>query len=274
MSAWEGLTPPYATIVADPPWPYNDGATQWNREKQRGRFLPYSVMTLEQIAALPVAELAAPSAHLYFWTTNRYLWDALSIVEMWGFAYSATLVWCKEPRGTGTTGRYVITTEFIIHAQAPENRPPRAVKRAGALIKAAREGAGFSRQELHFRVRGRGAWRIVWNWEHDICLPSEVDWQRLRELLPALAGVDRPEVSPPPPRQPVSFPRVDTTWFRWKRGPHSTKPPAFLDVVEQVSPAPRVELFARAQRLGWDSWGWGYEQATDAGMPITAQVDG
>jgi hypothetical protein len=22
-----------------------------------------------------------------------------------------------------------------------------------------------------------------------------------------------------------------------------------------------VELFARQPRLGWDSWGWGYEQA-------------
>lgn len=50
-------------------------------------------------------------------------------------------------------------------------------------------------------------------------------------------------------------------WWQWKRGPHSAKPPAFLDVVEEVSPAPRVELFARAQRLGWDSWGWGYEHA-------------
>ena len=36
---------------------------------------------------------------------------------------------------------------------------------------------------------------------------------------------------------------------------HSAKPGAFLDLVEQVSPAPRLELFARSQRLGWDSWG-------------------
>jgi N6-adenosine-specific RNA methylase IME4 len=36
---------------------------------------------------------------------------------------------------------------------------------------------------------------------------------------------------------------------------HSAKPEAFYDLVETVSPAPRLELFARAQRLGWDSWG-------------------
>jgi N6-adenosine-specific RNA methylase IME4 len=53
--------------------------------------------------------------------------------------------------------------------------------------------------------------------------------------------------------------RVERNWWQWKRGPHSAKPPAFLDIVEQVSPGPYVELFARAPRLGWDSWGKGYE---------------
>lgn len=39
-----------------------------------------------------------------------------------------------------------------------------------------------------------------------------------------------------------------------RRG-HSQKPDAFLDLVERVSPAPRLELFARRQRLGWDTFG-------------------
>lgn len=42
---------------------------------------------------------------------------------------------------------------------------------------------------------------------------------------------------------------------------HSKKPAAFMDLVESVSPEPRVELFARSPRLGWDSWGYGYEGA-------------
>lgn len=49
--------------------------------------------------------------------------------------------------------------------------------------------------------------------------------------------------------------RIDSTWFQWPRGAHSVKPDAFLDLVERVSPAPRIELFARRQRLGWDTWG-------------------
>jgi N6-adenosine-specific RNA methylase IME4 len=36
---------------------------------------------------------------------------------------------------------------------------------------------------------------------------------------------------------------------------HSAKPDGFLDTVERVSPEPRIELFARRQRLGWDTWG-------------------
>jgi N6-adenosine-specific RNA methylase IME4 len=61
---------------------------------------------------------------------------------------------------------------------------------------------------------------------------------------------------------------VDRRWFTWprRRGApvkmgerridgHSAKPEAFLDMVERVSPGPYLELFARRQRLGWDTWG-------------------
>jgi N6-adenosine-specific RNA methylase IME4 len=49
--------------------------------------------------------------------------------------------------------------------------------------------------------------------------------------------------------------RYPTTWFNWPRRSHSTKPEAFLDLVEQVSPGPYLELFARRARFGWDYWG-------------------
>jgi N6-adenosine-specific RNA methylase IME4 len=55
--------------------------------------------------------------------------------------------------------------------------------------------------------------------------------------------------------------RVDTTWWQWQRPyengspAHSVKPDAFLDVVEQASPGPYLELFARRARFGWDYWG-------------------
>jgi N6-adenosine-specific RNA methylase IME4 len=45
------------------------------------------------------------------------------------------------------------------------------------------------------------------------------------------------------------------TCYQWPRSAHSAKPDAFLDMVESVSPGPYLELFARRQRLGWDTWG-------------------
>jgi N6-adenosine-specific RNA methylase IME4 len=53
--------------------------------------------------------------------------------------------------------------------------------------------------------------------------------------------------------------RQDRNWWEWAGTPHSVKPDAFGDLVEQVSPGPYVELFCRRPRLGWDSWGKGYE---------------
>jgi N6-adenosine-specific RNA methylase IME4 len=58
--------------------------------------------------------------------------------------------------------------------------------------------------------------------------------------------------------------QAPTRWFEWPRlgytqadpaSSHSRKPDAFYDLVERVSPGPYLELFARRQRLGWDTWG-------------------
>ena len=52
---------------------------------------------------------------------------------------------------------------------------------------------------------------------------------------------------------------AEGTWYEAPRTGHSNKPPLFADLIERMSPGPYVELFARAPRLGWDSWGNGYE---------------
>jgi N6-adenosine-specific RNA methylase IME4 len=49
--------------------------------------------------------------------------------------------------------------------------------------------------------------------------------------------------------------RIPSSWFQWPRGSHSEKPEAFLDLVEDTFEGPYLELFARRQRLGWDTWG-------------------
>ena len=51
--------------------------------------------------------------------------------------------------------------------------------------------------------------------------------------------------------------RLDSTWWNVKRphNSHSTKPEFFQDMIELVSDAPRLEMFARRRRLGWSAFG-------------------
>lgn len=45
------------------------------------------------------------------------------------------------------------------------------------------------------------------------------------------------------------------TWFQWDRGKHSEKPKEFYELIERISPEPRLDMFARTERTGWDVWG-------------------
>lgn len=53
------------------------------------------------------------------------------------------------------------------------------------------------------------------------------------------------------------YKRILTTWFEVKRphNAHSKKPEFFQDLIETVSDAPRLEMFARRERENWDAWG-------------------
>jgi len=56
-------------------------------------------------------------------------------------------------------------------------------------------------------------------------------------------------------RQGNPFGKTGGTWFNWCRGRHSEKPEEFYTLVENCSPGPRLEMFARKPRDGWDIWG-------------------
>lgn len=198
------LNPPYSTIVVDPPWPYPEGWPGFSETSHGGdvvdhRDLPYSAMSLDEIARLPVGDLAAPGSQLFLWTTNRYLFDARDICLGWGFNPARVLVWCKPPMGKGVGGTFASTTEFVVHARRATRA--RQVERAGQLIREAREEAGLTRAELHRLVRGGAPTGIVYRWEDDDSLPNPTDWARLQEVLPGLRGVERPCVPPPDRRR-------------------------------------------------------------------------
>jgi N6-adenosine-specific RNA methylase IME4 len=96
----------FATIVADPPWRYDNTSTRGAAADH------YPTMTLEDIISLPVSEWAADQAHLYLWTTNAFLRDSFDILEAWGFDYKTTLVWVKPQIGMGNYFRS--SAEYVL----------------------------------------------------------------------------------------------------------------------------------------------------------------
>jgi N6-adenosine-specific RNA methylase IME4 len=122
----------YRTIVADPPWAYPEGWPVGSEngqvsphaarrgipfEKNRRTPLKYAQMDLDAIKALPVATMAEDDAHLYLWTTNRYLRAAFDVVEAWGFRPAQTLIWCKSPMGIGPGGTWSQNVEYVVFAR-------------------------------------------------------------------------------------------------------------------------------------------------------------
>lgn len=63
----------------------------------------YPTMRLEDIKALPVAELADKDCALFLWITFPMLREAWSVMEAWGFAFkTVAFVWIKLNRRADT----------------------------------------------------------------------------------------------------------------------------------------------------------------------------
>lgn len=172
----------FRCIVADPPWPFQWSGGKGGR-RRRETELGYKTMTLDEIAALPVADLADEAGcHLFLWATDEMYGEghAARIRDAWGFKRCApSVIWRKPNYGMGVFPR-------------PQHE----------ILMVCRRG------QASFTVNDVGS---VQNWRQDS----------------SLNGGKR----------------------------HSRKPDAALDLVERVSPGPYLELFARRQRLGWQTWG-------------------
>lgn len=163
----------YPVIYADPPWRYENphmGVTG------RGIENHYPTMSLDDICALPVKDLATPDAVLFLWVTVPHTyWSVPRLLDAWGFTFRSEIVWDKEVAGLGywTRGQH---------------------------------------EKLLICSRGK---------------------------FPDFHGADCP----------VSV-------YRERRGEHSAKPDYFAALIEKLTPGlPRIELFARGPRPGWDVWG-------------------
>lgn len=96
---------PFGTILADPPWRFQNRTGKMAPEHQR--LMRYPTLEFQEIYELPVASLAAPKSHLYLWVPNALLAEGLETMRRWGFTYKTNLVWFKTRRDGGPDGRGV-----------------------------------------------------------------------------------------------------------------------------------------------------------------------
>lgn len=85
----------YDVIVADPPWPNERvGSPTW--QTTHTATSAYPRMTLKELNALPVGDLASDECLLVMWTTAMFLVDSIHLAERWGFSHIMPLfVWTK-----------------------------------------------------------------------------------------------------------------------------------------------------------------------------------
>ncbi|MEI9893891.1 MAG: MT-A70 family methyltransferase [Chthoniobacter sp.] len=96
---------PFTTILADPPWRFQNSTGKVAPEHRR--LLRYPTMELQEIMELPVPRLAAAKSHLYLWVPNALLMEGLQVMRAWGFTYKSNLVWFKVRKDGGPDGRGV-----------------------------------------------------------------------------------------------------------------------------------------------------------------------
>lgn len=171
----ETIEKKYGIIYADPPWKYAQKRLSGAAEHH------YPTMSIEELCALPVADLAAEDSALFLWATFPQLPEALRLIKAWGFTYkTAAFVWLKLNKKSYTW--------FY--------------------------GLGFW-------TRGNA----------EICLLATRGHPKRKS-----AGIHQFIISP-----------IEQ---------HSKKPDITREkIVALMGDIPRIELFARQETAGWDTWG-------------------
>lgn len=167
----------YKVVLVDPPWRFN----VWGKDGHgKSAERHYDTMSLDDICALPVAQIAAPDCAMFMWATWPTIFSAERVIKAWGFKYSG-LAW-----------------EWLKYNPATE--------------KFAFGGGYGTRKNVEPCLLARRGSPKILN-------------RSVRDFMFA------------------------------ERREHSRKPDEQYERIETMFAGPYIELFARQQRPGWDSWG-------------------
>jgi N6-adenosine-specific RNA methylase IME4 len=132
----------YPVIYADPPWQYEHSKTE-NRAIENH----YPTMTIEEICALPIGDLAAQDAVLFLWVTAPKLTEGIKVVESWGFTYRTCAVWVKDKIGMGY---YFRSRHELLFVATRGNIPvPEPAARRDSILQFPRQGHSAKPHELY-----------------------------------------------------------------------------------------------------------------------------
>lgn len=97
-------------IMADPPWQFTTRSPKGITAKGAGG--QYDTMTLDDVCAMPVVELAARDCLLWLWATNPMLPQAFQVLEAWGFTFKTAGTWVKRTKH----GKDAFGTGYILRS--------------------------------------------------------------------------------------------------------------------------------------------------------------
>ncbi|MBV8976917.1 MAG: S-adenosylmethionine-binding protein [Alphaproteobacteria bacterium] len=123
----------FGTVLIDPPWRFANRTGKMAPEHKR--LARYETMSIEEICALPVGQVARERAHLYLWVPNALLPWGLRAMQAWGFDYKTNLIWHKVRKDGGPDGRGVgfyfrnVTEMLLFGIRGKNNRTLAAGRR-------------------------------------------------------------------------------------------------------------------------------------------------
>lgn len=128
----------FSTVLADPPWRFQNRTGKMAPEHRR--LSRYGTMSMDDIMALPVDQVARPKAHLYLWVPNALVQEGLDVMKAWGFTYKSNIIWYKTRKDGGPDGRGVgfyfrnVTEIILFGIRGANNRTLDAGRRQTNII--------------------------------------------------------------------------------------------------------------------------------------------
>jgi len=210
----------YQIIVADPPWWYSSRRLIRKDSGKPtcgiGAELHYDLLKTEDLCALPIRDILGKECLLFLWATCPLLPDALQVMDSWGFEYATVgFVWVKL--NSANWARESTWRSWVQEIIGYLPMKLETLRKVLDIIMFFGPGAYTgSNIELVLLGRRKGA--------------KAIHHERGRKAS-----------------QVIFAPRRE----------HSAKPEEMQDRIEWMYPqaVPRLELFARRPRTGWDVFG-------------------